>query len=154
MRLSGSALAVQEATLGNMRLPEAMAKQLSRPVSLGKPVVAIRHSPSRVQVALASGKTLEADAAILALPLPALEHIEVNLSATQTSLLGQIDYHKIVQLHCIVDAPFWEGAGWSGSWWTDGLLGRIFTSPIHNTRRYNMTVWINGDHCDPLNALD
>jgi len=135
-RLSGPALAVQEATLGNMRLPEAMAKQLSRPVSLGEPVVAIRHSPSRVQVALASGKTLEADAAILALPLPAL------------------DYHKVVQLHCVVEAPFWEAAGWSGSWWTDGLLGRIFTRPIPDTTRYNMTVWINGDHCDPLNALD
>lgn len=153
-RLSGPALAVQEATLGNMRLPEAMAKQLSRPVSLGEPVVAIRHSPSRVQVALASGKTLEADAAILALPLPALEPIEVNLSATQTNLLRQIDYHKVVQLHCVVEAPFWEAAGWSGSWWTDGLLGRIFTRPIPDTTRYNMTVWINGDHCDPLNALD
>jgi len=79
-RLSGPALAVQEAAHGNMRLPEAMANQLSRPVSLGEPVVAIQHSPSRVQVALASGKTLDADAAILALPLPALEPIEVNLS--------------------------------------------------------------------------
>ena len=153
-RLSGPALAVQEAAHGNMRLPEAMAKQLSRPVSLGEPVVTIRHSPSRVQLTLASGKTLEADAAILAVPLPALKQIEANLPASHTSLLGQIDYHKVVQLHCIVEAPFWEAAGWSGSWWTDGLLGRIFTRPIPNTSRYNMTVWINGDHCDPLNALD
>jgi monoamine oxidase len=153
-RLSGPALAVQEAAHGNMRLPEAMAKQLSRPVSLGEPVVTIRHSPSRVQLTLASGKTLEADAAILAVPLPALTQIEANLPASHTSLLGQIDYHKVVQLHCIVEAPFWEAAGWSGSWWTDGLLGRIFTRPIPNTSRYNMTVWINGDHCDPLKALD
>jgi monoamine oxidase len=69
-------------------------------------------------------------------------------------LLEDIDYHKVVQLHCIVEEPFWKSSGWSGSWWTDGLLGRVFTRPILGTSRHNMTVWINGDDCDALNSLD
>ena len=65
-----------------------------------------------------------------------------------------MDYHKVVQLHCVVESPFWETSGWGGSWWTDGLLGRVFTRPIPDSERYNMTIWINGDSCDSLNALD
>jgi monoamine oxidase len=78
----------------------------------------------------------------------------MELPAAQATLLDTVDYHKVVQLHCIVETPFWENTGWGGSWWTDSLLGRIFTRPIPGTHRYNMTVWINGDDCDGLNAMD
>ena len=82
-------------------------------------------------MALASGKTLEADAAILALPLPAAETIEVNLSASQTALLKQIDYHKVVQLHCIVEAPFWE-ARWLERLLVDRWFARQDFYPPHS----------------------
>ena len=153
-RLSGPALAVKEATQGNMRLPEAMARALGRPVEMGEPAMAIQQSSSETRVSLASGKNLEADAVIVTLPLPALQQIDMELPAAQATLLDTVDYHKVVQLHCIVETPFWENTGWGGSWWTDSLLGRIFTRPIPGTNRYNMTVWINGDDCDGLNAMD
>ena len=153
-RLSGPALAVKEATQGNMRLPEAMAGQLARPIEMGSPVTAVHQSSAATRVTLASGETVDADAVIMTLPLPALRRIDMDLPASQATLLETVDYHKVVQLHCIVEAPFWERAGWGGSWWTDNLLGRIFTRPIPGTSRFNMTVWINGDDCDALNAMD
>ena len=153
-RLSGPALAVKEAAQGNMRLPEAMARALVRPVEMGESVTAIQQSSSETRVSFASGGNLDADAVIVTLPLPALQQIDMELPAAQATVLDTVDYHKVVQLHCIVEAPFWENAGWGGSWWTDSLLGRVFTRPIPGTTRYNMTVWINGDDCDELNALD
>ena len=153
-RLSGPALAVKEATQGNMRLPEAMAGQLARPIEMGSPVTAVHQSSAATRVTLASGETVDADAVIMTLPLPALRRIDMDLPASQATLLETVDYHKVVQLHCIVEAPFWERAGWGGSWWTDNLLGRVFTRPIPGTSRFNMTVWINGDDCDALNAMD
>ena len=153
-RLSGPALAVKEAAQGNMRLPEAMARALVRPVEMGEPVTAIQQSSLETRVSLASGGNLDADAVIVTLPLPALQNIDMERPAAQATVLDTVDYHKVVQLHCIVETPFWENTGWGGSWWTDSLLGRIFTRPIPGTNRYNMTVWINGDDCDELNAMD
>ena len=153
-RLSGPSLAVVEAAAGNMRLPEAMAAQLMRPVATGKTVKQISQSVAGVQAILSSGRTIEADAALLAVPVPALRPIALDLPQSRQATLNEVDYHKIVQLHCVVDAPFWEASGWGGSWWTDGLLGRVFTRPMPDSERYNMTIWINGDSCDSLNALD
>ena len=82
-RLSGPALAVKEATQGNMRLPEAMARALVRPVEMGEPVAAIRQSSSETRVSLASGGNLDADAVIVTLPLPALQQIDMELPAAQ-----------------------------------------------------------------------
>ena len=153
-RLSGPALAVMEATAGNMRLPEAMAAQLMQPVATGEAVKQISQSGAGVQATLSSGRTIEADATLLALPVPALRQIALDLPQSRQAALNGVHYHKIVQLHCLVDSPFWEASGWSGSWWTDGLLGRVFTRPMPDSERYNMTIWINGDSCDSLNALD
>ena len=153
-RLSSPALAVMEATAGNMRLPEAMATRLAQPVATGETVKALSQSAAGVRATLNSGRTIEADAALLALPVPALRQIALDLPESRQAALNGIDYHKIVQLHCVVDTPFWEASGWGGSWWTDGLLGRVFTRPMPDSERYNMTIWINGDSCDPLNALD
>ena len=153
-RMSGSALAVTEVAHGNMRLPEAMAGQLSGSVSLNERALRIEQTSSGVRTTLSSGRILDADAAIVAVPLPALDQISLDLPPNRQALLKSVTYHKVVQLHCVVDEPFWEAAGWSGSWWTDGPLGRIFTRSIPGSTRHNMTIWINGNDCDRLNALD
>ena len=153
-RLSGPALAVMEVAAGNMRLPEAMAARLARPVATGVPVERIIQSASGIKAILRSGRTVDADAAVIALPVPALRRVELDLPESRRVTLDSLHYHKIVQLHCVIESPFWEGSGWGGSWWTDGLLGRIFTRPIPDSDRYNMTIWINGDDCDQLNTMD
>ena len=84
-RLSGPALAVKEAAQGNMRLPEAMAGQLRQPVAMGAPVTAIQQSSSETKVTLASGKTLDADAVIMTLPLPALRRVDIGPARSPSS---------------------------------------------------------------------
>jgi len=153
-RLSGPELAVMEVADGNMRLPEAMASKLQQPVWLGEQALQVRQSPKEVKTILASGRAVEADAVILALPLPALSRIDLQLPPDRMALMQSVDYHKVVQLHCVIEEPFWQEGGWGGSWWTDGLLGRIFTRPVPGTALHNMTIWINGDDCDLLNKLD
>jgi monoamine oxidase len=82
-RLSGPALAVMEAVAGNMRLPEAMATQLAQPVATGETVKALSQSAAGVRATLNSGRTIEADAALLALPVPALRQIALDLPESQ-----------------------------------------------------------------------
>ena len=101
-----------------------------RPAATGETVKAISQSGAGVQATLNSGRTIEADATLLALPVPALRQISLDLPTSKQAAMAGVDYHKIVQLHCVVDAPFWEASGWGGSWWTDGLLGRVFTRPM------------------------
>jgi monoamine oxidase len=152
-RLSGPAAGVKEAIGGNLRLPEAMANALHSEVRLSSAVEAIEQSGSAVRVLLDSGRWLSADAAILALPLPALNRIDMALPDERRRMIQNVSYHKVVQAHFTVSQPFWSEDGWAGSWWTDGPLGRIFIRPIAHDHRHTLTVWINGDDCDALNAM-
>lgn len=152
-RLSGPAAGVKEAIGGNLRLPEAMANALHSEVQLASVVKAIEQSESSVRVLLESGRWLSADAVILALPLPALNRIDMALPDERRQIIDSVSYHKVVQAHFTVSQPFWSEEGWAGSWWTDGPLGRMFTRPIANDHRHTLTVWINGDDCDALNAM-
>ena len=54
----------------------------------------------------------------------------------------------------MAEDAFWEAGGDPASWWTNGPVGRIFTQAVgDDSGRYNLTVWINGDSCDELDAM-
>ena len=152
-RLTGSQLSFTEAALGNQRLPEAMAAALKGRIRLSAPVRRITQDQSRVSIGLENGEMIDADALVMTAPLPALSKIEWAIPAERRRLIESVEYHKVLQAHLVVEAPYWEKRGQAGSWWTDGPLGRIFVRPIPGTARYNLTVWINGDDCDPLDAM-
>lgn len=144
-----------EASAGNMRIPEAMANSLSRPVVLGQQISHIDQSGNTVKAISTTGDTHHADAVILALPTTAVKRIHFTplLSRAQNAAFSNLQYHKITQAHLIAQQPFWQEHGHKGSFWTNGPLGRIFSRQIPNTDRYNMTVWINGDECDAFDSL-
>lgn len=145
-----------ETAAGNQRIPEAMAGALKSPIQLGNRVTGIDQGMGDVRVTTESGENLSADAVICTLPLPAMArlHFRPGLDARWKAALQRIEYHKVSQLHLLAAQPFWEETGQAASWWTDGLLGRIFTRVQPNvTGRYNMTVWINGDACDHIDGL-
>jgi len=152
-RLSGASRQVYEATDGNQRLPEAMARAITGPVLLNRQVTELAQSAAGVTAVLASGEAMEADAVIVSLPAPALAKVTMEWPEARRQQLREVPYHKIVQLHCLVTEPYWNNRDQGGSWWTDGPLGRIFVRPIPDTEHFNLTVWINGDTCDSLHGL-
>ena len=152
-RLSGPARRILEVTEGNQRLPEAMADALTNPVILGRQLTGVTQSNAGVALALGDGARLEADAVVLTLPIPALARLQLDWPSARQEWLTQLPYHKVVQLHAVVTEAYWAENHEGGSWWTDGTLGRVFVRPIPGSNHYNLTVWVNGDTCDPLHTL-
>ena len=154
-RLSGPALAIMEAVAGNMRLPEAMAAQLAQPVATGEngngnqPICRRRAGHAELGPHVGSRRR----AAGAAYPRAA-----ANRTGSARVSSSGVERRRLSQELCNCTASSirlsGRASGWGGSWWTDGLLGRVFTRPMPEAERYNMTIWINGDSCDALNALD
>ena len=142
---------------GNQRIPDAMAAELKSPVRLKSQVVEIIQRAGEVAVGSADGAIHHADAVICTLPLPVLANVSMQ-PAPQNRFkhaLAETPYHKVSQLHLLAGQAFWEAGNQPPSWWTNGPLGRIFTRSRPNPAgSHNITVWINGDACDAIDALD
>ena len=110
-RLTGSQLSFTEAALGNQRLPEAMAAALKGPLHLSTPVRRVSQDQHRVSLVLDNGDSIEADALVMTAPLPALSKIEWAMPAERRRLMESVEYHKVLQAHLVVEAPYWEQRG-------------------------------------------
>ena len=139
-----------EASDGNMRLPERMAAELSRTVLTAETATVLERNGGSVTVGCRSGLRLEADAAIVTLPIPALRQIDFRpaLPAPQREAIDSISYLKVTQAHLIADRAAWEASGIPGSVWSNAPFGRLFVRRQPGSDTYNITVWINGDSCD------
>ncbi len=144
-----------EAVAGNQRVPEAMAAELARPVVAGDPVIVLERGADGVAAACRSGRRLEADAAIVTIPLPALRQIEFRptLPRVQREAIDSIRYLKLTQAHLVADRADWTASGLPGSLWSNAPFGRLFVRRPPGSDTYNITVWINGDSCDRYDAL-
>ena len=147
-----------EAEAGNSRIPEALAAQLpAGAVRTGVRVVAVRELRQGVRLVTADGKTLEADAVVLGLPVAALRQMELEprqpLPAVQREAIDTLTYQKTTQIHFVFDEPWWR-SGQPVNWWTDGPLGRLFVRWTGNGGPGNLMVWITGDNTDWLTGRD
>jgi monoamine oxidase len=148
---------VFQATLGNSRIPEAMAAALSAKVQHGEQVVSVKQSANEVVATGANGREYRGDALICALPATAVRKIrfEPLMAAEQAQAFEQVKYLKVTQAHLLAESPYWQKAGQPASWWTNGPLGRILAATKPNTEgSYNMNVWINGDDCDRFDTME
>ena len=145
-----------EAADGNLRLPERMAAGLSRPVLTGEAVARLERNGSGVVAGCRSGLRIEADAAIVTLPVPALRQVEFDpaLPAGQRQAIESIRYLKVTQAHLVADPAAWNASGIPGSVWSDAPFGRLFVRRRPESTVYNLTVWINGDSCDRYDELE
>ncbi len=144
-----------EAVEGNQRLPEAMAADLARPVITADPVAVLERGGAGVAAVCRSGRRIEADAAIMTLPAPALRQVEFRpaLSRPQREAIESIRYLKVTQAHLVADPGEWAASGLPGSLWSNAPFGRLFVRRPRGGDTYNITVWINGDSCDRYDAL-
>jgi monoamine oxidase len=146
-----------DAALGNMRIPEAMAAGLSTPVLHGEKVLGVQQTGDEIVARCESGNEFRGDALICALPATAVRKIrfEPLLNTEQNQAFQEVEYHKVTQAHLLAESPYWQSAGEPASWWTNGSLGRMFSSGKPNDAgSYNITVWINGDACDRFDAME
>ena len=150
----GRAIAMGQPTLeavdGNMRLPERMAAELSQTVLAGETVTVLERNGTGVVADCRSGLRIEADAAIVTLPIPALRQVEFRpaLPAPQREAIDSIRYLKLTQAHLVANRAAWEASGIPGSVWSNAPFGRLFVRRQPGSDTYNITVWINGDSCD------
>ena len=144
-----------EAVDGNLRLPERMAADLSRPVITGEAVTALERDGSGVAAGCRSGLRIEADAAIVTLPLPALRQVEFSpaLPAPQREAINAIRYLKVTQAHLTASRTAWDASGIPGSVWSNAPFGRLFVRRPPGSGTCNITAWINGDSCDRYDEL-
>ena len=140
---------------GNMRLPEAMAARLARPVLLGETLTRLESGGGGVRLHCASGLEIEADAAILSLPVPALKRVAFSpvLPVRQREAIDAIVFNKVTQAYLEASSDEWEASGIPGSIWSNAEFGRLFARRDAATGNTLITAWINGDGCDRYDAL-
>ena len=130
---------------GSQRLPEAVAKQLRRPVEMGQKVVEINDRGGRVTVKCKDGNSYTASQVIVTIPFAAMKGVKFTrgLTPLHYEAIQKLPYTKITQLHVAAKNPFWESDGLPPSIWTDGPFGRIFVNKGDNGQT-GMLCWTNG----------
>ena len=133
---------------GNQRIPEAMARNLTREVSFHKKVSGIRSNASGVEVYCTDGSRHAARHVICSIPIPVLRDVQFDpgFSGVQARAIKTVAYAPCTQVHMVSKRPFWEDDGLPPAMWTDGLAG--FVAPNRNDDSPNeitsLTAWGRG----------
>lgn len=154
-RAAAEGASILEVEGGNMRLPEAMAARLAQPVLLGETLTRLESGGGGVRLRCASGREIEADAAILSLPVPALRRVKFSpaLPARQREAVDAIVFNKVTQAYLEASSDSWEASGIPGSIWSNAEFGRLFARRDTATGNTLVTAWVNGDGCDRYDTL-
>ncbi len=140
---------------GNMRLPEAMAAGLANPVQLGETLTRLETAGAGVRLHCASGLEIEADGAILTLPVPALRRVEFSpaLPARQREAIETLAWNRASIAWLEASGDEWEASGIPGSIWSNAEFGRLFARRDAATGNSLITAWVNGADCERYDDL-
>jgi monoamine oxidase len=152
----GAGAQVQRVVGGNQRMPEAMAAALNTPVLTRHQVSAVELEQGVYQIACADGSSLSAHRVVMALPSSAARTIQFSprLPEPQLQALQNLQYHKVFQAHIVFDRPFWREDNLPPQVWSDGIIGRLLPSTNSGGEVSSLTVWVNGDSADALDAME
>ena len=154
-RAAAEGASLLEVEGGNLRLPEAMAARLEQPVLLGETLTRVESANGEVRLHCASGRQIEADAAILSLPVPPLRAVEFSpaLPSRQREAIDTVVFNKVTQAYLEASGDEWEASGIPGSIWSNAGFGRLFANRVGGGGDVRLTVWVNGDGCDRYDSL-
>ncbi len=154
-RGSAERVSLLEVEGGSLRLPEAMAAGLAQPVMLGETLARVENNAGGVRLHCAGGMEVEADAAIVTLPVPALRRVEFSpgLPALQREAIDTLAWNKASIAWLEASSDEWEAGGIPGSIWSNAEFGRLFARRDEATGNIRVTAWVNGDDCDRYDSL-
>jgi monoamine oxidase len=136
---------------------EAECRSHGAAIHLGAPVTAIDEAGERIAVRCADGAGVEADAAILAVPLPLLSEIALPPSACErVGAAADIGFGNVIKLLLRFATPWWAGSGGRNladlsfllsnapvpTWWTQ-----------HPEPHPVLTGWLAGPKADKVSPL-
>lgn len=145
---------------GNMRVPEAMARNVKTDIRFNQTVVGIRNEKQHAEVHLVDGQILKAKRVIVTLPFCALRLVNIDAPITQKQSLAiaTLGYTSVTHLSFVVKKKFWEADGMDPSMWTDGLAGRFQATrnnplnPAEITGFQAMTFGSNANYLDRIGS--
>lgn len=141
---------------GSQALPEAMARALKRPVTMGSPVRGIAVDARGATVRLAR-RTLRAQAVVAATPFPVLAGMAIDapLSSETRAAIAGLPYTQILQVLMAPETRFWERDGLPIDMWTDGPLERLFSvRDADGADTGQIMVWLNGTGAERARRAD
>jgi monoamine oxidase len=84
---------------GNQRIALTLAERLAGPVRTGIAVTAVRQDGDGVRATCVSGEVVEGDAAVIAVPLPLLRELDVELPGPVRDALAATEFGDAAKLH-------------------------------------------------------
>ena len=117
---------------------------------LGETLTRLDNRGDGVRLQCASGLEIDADAAVLSLPVPALSRVEFGfpLPDRQSEAIDTVVFNKVTQAYLEASGDEWNATGIPGSIWSNAEFGRLFARRDAQPATPLVTVWINGNACD------
>ncbi|MSO96636.1 MAG: FAD-dependent oxidoreductase [Rhodospirillaceae bacterium] len=119
---------------GASAFPQAMAKQLKRPVMTSKLVAAIHMNDDGADVRCMDGSSVRAKFVIAAVPFSVLRLIEITpaLDGVHHDAIHNIGYAETARAFCTIKQPFWQQDGLDPSLFTDTPLRMLWVLDNHS----------------------
>jgi len=143
---------------GNDQIAKALAGALPD-VRLNSPVTAVRVGPDGVSVSVKQADsylTVDADFAILAVPLTTARLIEFNppLPSAHHIMVNEVSYGAVTKVMIEYRKRFWNEAGWNGRLATDAPIVYTWHATSHIEHEHGIiTAYTGGDNATKLSAL-
>ncbi len=143
-------------------LPRALARGLRERIHYGAALVKVVQEPDRVRAVYRQAgaeRTVEADALVCTVPVPALRKIEFvpALPAAKRRIFEQIEYPAVTRLYLQTRRRYWAEAGESGSAGTDLPIQWVNEQPFlraADQTRGILECHLKGEDARRVDALD